>query len=116
MKKELIKVFKKFKHSVRLFLESSDKLNDLYLNSKKNKLEKLYCNEEVDNKKIVFTNYMGRGYGCNCKYLAENIISENKDYDLVWLVNENEEVPANIHSHARAPAVPSVIDKYMVYI
>ena len=54
MKKELIKVFKKFKHSVRLFLESSDKLNDLYLNSKKNKLEKLYCNEEVDNKKIVF--------------------------------------------------------------
>lgn len=99
MKKELIKVFKKFKHSVRLFLESSDKLNDLYLNSKKNKLEKLYCNEEVDNKKIVFTNYMGRGYGCNCKYLAENIISENKDYDLVWLVNENEDYsvfPKNI--------------------
>ena len=99
MKKELIKVFKKFKHSVRLFMESSDKLNDLYLNSKKNKLEKLYCNEEVDNKKIVFTNYMGRGYGCNCKYLAENIISENKDYDLVWLVNENEDYsvfPKNI--------------------
>lgn len=29
---------------------------------------------------------------------------------------KNEEVPANIHSHARAPAIPSVIDKYMVYI
>ena len=99
MKKELIKGFKKFKHSVRLFLESSDKLNDLYLNSKKNKLEKLLCNEKVNNKKIVFTNYMGRGYGCNCKYLAENIISENKDYDLVWLVNENEDYsvfPKNI--------------------
>ena len=42
---------------------------------------------------------MGRGYGCNCKYLVENIISENKDYDLVWLVNENEDYsvfPKNI--------------------
>ena len=92
MKKKLVKIYKKFKHSVRLFLESNEQIDDMYLNSQIKKIDSLYGNEDVNEKKIVFTNYMGRGYGCNCKYLAENIIARNKDYDLVWLINKNEDV------------------------
>ena len=92
VKKKIKKAYKKFRHSVRLFLESNEKLDDIYLNQKNNQIEKIYGNEKINEKKIVFTNYMGRGYGCNCKYLAENIIANNKDYELVWLVNQNEDV------------------------
>ena len=52
---------------------------------------------KIDNKKIVFDNFLGRGYGCNPKYIAEEIIEEGLDYDLVWLVNDiNQEMPSRI--------------------
>ncbi len=51
----------------------------------------------IDKKKIVFINFNGRGYGCNPKYIAEEIILRNKDYKLVWLVkNMNEDMPNRI--------------------
>ncbi len=37
--------------------------------------------------KIVFCNYVGKGYGCNPKYIAEEIIRQKKDWDLVWLTD-----------------------------
>ena len=67
VKKKIKKAYKKFRHSVRLFLESNEKLDDIYLNQKNNQIEKIYGNEKINEKKIVFTNYMGRGYGCNCR-------------------------------------------------
>ena len=36
--------------------------------------------------KIVFENFAGRGYGDNPKYIAEELISRNLNYDIVWLV------------------------------
>lgn len=45
-------------------------------------------NKKVIPNKIVFDNYMGRGYGCNAKYVAEKIHEKypNK-YDMVWLLS-----------------------------
>ena len=51
----------------------------------------------VDNNKILFDNFGGRGYGCNPKYIAEEIIKQNLGYDLVWLVkDDNAFVPDGI--------------------
>ena len=62
---------------------------------------------KVNNKKIVFDNFSGKGYGCNPKYIAEEIIRQGLNYDLVWLVNDmNEEMPKQIrkvkHSSLKA--------------
>lgn len=40
--------------------------------------------------KIVFCNFNGKGYGCNPKYIAEEIIHRNLNYDLVWLVSDDD--------------------------
>jgi CDP-glycerol glycerophosphotransferase len=40
---------------------------------------------KVKRKKVVFCNYNGKGYGCNPKYIAEEILRRNEGYDLVWL-------------------------------
>ncbi len=54
----------------------------------------------IDNNKIVFSNFNGNGYGCNPKYIAEEIIKQNLPYDLVWLVKnvskEEKNFPKNI--------------------
>ena len=43
----------------------------------------------IDYKKIAFTTIEGTtGYMCNPKYIAEKLLAENKDYKLVWLVND----------------------------
>ena len=52
---------------------------------------------QLSDRKIVFVNFMGRGFGCNPKYIALEIIRQNLPYDLVWLVNDlNEPMPAQI--------------------
>lgn len=38
----------------------------------------------IENRKIVFSNFKGRGYGCNPKYICSRLLP--KDYDLVWAV------------------------------
>lgn len=42
--------------------------------------------------KIVFSNFEGKGYGDNPKYIAEEIIRQNFNCDLVWLVDSNTEM------------------------
>ena len=52
---------------------------------------------KINNKKIVFDNFGGKGYGCNPKYIAEEIIKEKINCEMVWLVNDlNEEMPKEI--------------------
>ncbi len=41
----------------------------------------------IKRKKVVFCNYVGKGYGCNPKYIAEELIRRNKGWDLVWLTD-----------------------------
>lgn len=50
--------------------------------------------------KIVLDNYQGRGYGCNPKYIAQQLIAQGNKYDLVWLVSkeymDQSEIPSSI--------------------
>ena len=56
----------------------------------------------VQGNKIVFENYMGKGFGCNPKYVAQELINRGcaDKYDLVWLVSranlEYSELPPQI--------------------
>lgn len=45
----------------------------------------------VDSKKILFCSYYGKGYGCNPKYIAEEIIRQNLGYDMRWLIKKGLE-------------------------
>ena len=45
---------------------------------------------QVKPNKIVFSNYAGKSYGCNSKYIAEEILNQNLPYDIVWLVSDVE--------------------------
>lgn len=45
----------------------------------------------VDHQKIVFDNYMGSGYGCNGKYITEELLRVCKDVDIVWTVRNVEQ-------------------------
>ena len=42
----------------------------------------------VNRSKIVFINFNGQGYGCNPKYVAEELIRERVPCELVWLVHD----------------------------
>lgn len=53
---------------------------------------KKYYKLPIQKNKIVFSNYMGRGYGCNPKYIAEEILKRKLDYDLVWLISDEEKI------------------------
>lgn len=47
--------------------------------------------------KIVFVNFLGRGYGDSPKYIAEEILRQALPYDLVWLVYDmNNTFPKGI--------------------
>lgn len=59
----------------------------------------LVCPVKQD--KIVFSAFEGNGYGCNPKYIAEEIIRRDrkcrKKHELVWLVNDTDKAfPAEI--------------------
>ena len=52
---------------------------------------------EITQNKIVFINFQGKGYGCNPKYIAEEILRQNLNWELVWLVNDlNTPMPEKI--------------------
>ena len=45
----------------------------------------------LDAKKIVVSNYQGRGYGDNPKYIIEELLNEKKQLDIIWIVNNQNE-------------------------
>ena len=51
----------------------------------------------VKKNKIIFNSYCGKGYGDNPKYIAEELLKRDKKLDLVWMVNDiNELLPKGI--------------------
>lgn len=47
-----------------------------------------YGSLPVQNNKILFDNYMGKGFGCNPKYVAEQLIEKYPgQFDLVWITS-----------------------------
>lgn len=82
-----------YRRQAELLLLTINKLNNQYSSQVMTVFNRL----ELSNNKIVFVNFMGRGYGCNPKYIAEEIIRQNLPYDLVWLVNDmNAPMPYKI--------------------
>lgn len=48
---------------------------------------KKFCADmPIDPNKIVIDNFNGGSYGCNPKYITEELLKRNKNYDIVWLV------------------------------
>ncbi len=51
----------------------------------------------VENEKIVFNNFNGKGFGDNPKYIALELLRRKKPRDLVWLVSQKDaEMPPTI--------------------
>lgn len=51
----------------------------------------------INNRKIVITSYLGRGYGDNGKYIADELLRQGKGYDIVWLCKDmSEQFPKGI--------------------
>lgn len=52
---------------------------------------------KIDTEKIVFDNFNGKGFGCNPKYIALELIEQNTKCKMIWLVNDmNTEMPQKI--------------------
>ena len=74
-----------------------------------------YANKPVIPNKIVFDNYMGKGYGGNPKYIAEKLLEEYPgQYDLVWLVTKKEKAKARFPEGIR-PVVYQSAKAYQEY-
>lgn len=54
--------------------------------------EKNWANCKVIENKIVFDNYMGKSYGCNSKYVTEELLKRPGHFDIVWTVKNKAEV------------------------
>lgn len=55
----------------------------------------------LDNKKVLFSSYYGRGYGDNPKYIAEALLKTPNKCKLYWIVNnrkEKETLPKEIRA------------------
>lgn len=58
---------------------------------------KLFHALPVSKNKIVFSNFNGRGYGDNPKYIAEEVIKRKLNYKMYWIVsNDKVYVPEGI--------------------
>ena len=64
----------------------------------------------IKSNRIVFDNFGGKGFGDNVKYIAQGLIKANKDYELIWLVDNisNYEFPDII----KAIPIDSVLALY----
>lgn len=46
----------------------------------------------INKKKLVFDNFLGKGYGGNPKYIGEEILKQDLDWKLIWVVKDLGEV------------------------
>lgn len=88
------------------------KLKDLLGEENWKRLVRVYCwiirhTCSVNKKKIVFSQFGGKGYGCNPKAICEEILKRNLDYELVWVLGKDEDpskagIPEQVRVTARA--------------
>lgn len=50
-------------------------------------LLKIIPKGKINNKRIVFTSYLGKQYSCNPKYISQYIQAHSSDYEIVWAFN-----------------------------
>ena len=44
----------------------------------------------INNKKIVFDNFEGRGFGDDPKYIAEELLKRNLDFKIIWVARDTQ--------------------------
>ena len=71
-----------------------------------------YASHDIVKNKIVFDNYMGKGFGCNSKYVVQKLIEmyPNK-YDIVWVVSKKDNKPEEYPEGVRTVTYGSVQSK-----
>lgn len=53
----------------------------------------------IQPKKAVFCNYNGKGFGCNPKYIALEMLKRDSDWDIVWVTKDvNSKYPEGIRT------------------
>ena len=58
-----------------------------------------FKNFRVKDNKIVFSNFHGKGFGDNPKYIAEEILRQGLQYDMVWITSSSHtDVPCQIRT------------------
>ena len=86
--------FKKIYHFNSFFLRKINRKLKYYFYSL---IKYIFVLIPVNEKKIVFINFNGKGYGCNPKYIAQEIIRRDLHYELIWLVNNlTEKLPKRV--------------------
>lgn len=72
---------------------------EIKINSVKSAQRK-YGSKQIVKNRIVFNNFAGNGYGCNPKYIAEEILRRKLPYELIWLSDNKsahrKDIPAGI--------------------
>lgn len=63
-----------------------------------NKLYKKYHKQPLQMNKIVCSNFHGKGFGCNSKYIVNELLKRNRDLDIVWLVTDKYEFPDGVRT------------------
>ena len=59
----------------------------------------VYRIKPISGNKVVFCNYNGKGFGCNPKYIALEMMKRDKNWDIVWIVkNAEEQFPDGIRT------------------
>ncbi len=89
-----MKIFDKKKEGKRRIFYFFGKKVFEFQKNRKNMKDVVKETEIIPNK-IVFNNMNGKGYGCNPKYIAEEIIRQDLPYELVWLVDDVESQKEN---------------------
>lgn len=64
--------------------ELSELINDFFWNE--------YKDVKIQSERIFVDCYEGDGYKCNCKYLINKLTEQRKDLDIVWNINQKNEL------------------------
>ena len=65
------------------------------------KYNKKWANLPINPRKLVFDNYMGSGYGCNGKYITEELLKQCPEAEIVWTVRNAEQHRAEFPAQVR---------------
>jgi len=66
----------------------------------------------IKKNKIVINNHHGQGYGDNAKYIVEELLNSNVDYDIVWLLKNKNKKEAGLPKRVRVVRLGSIKNIY----
>ena len=77
---------------VQLTIEHMEEINQ--------RIYEYFKNIPIQRNKIFVECFQNKGYRCNCKYIAQELLEKKKSVDIVWVVSEDSEcdVPSEIRT------------------